>query len=190
MALNLNPNRRYYQVDLQSQEEKTLSLFDISAFLYDFMLAYEISRLITAPTYEHVQLSPFILYRNRFRIAEQDRMFVRSLRLESPFDLSLIILAVPSAIHSIWGIVQICEKVSNWRLNRRKLRAEVEKLERENDAAAPTQHSVIWDSDRFNAELHHRNGERAFDTVVKRLSKSPVIVVNIEIKVIERLEKK
>ena len=190
MALNLNPSRRYYQIDLQSQEEKTLSLLDISAFLYDFTLAYEISRLITDPRYEHIKLSPFILFRNAFRIAEEDRMFVRRLRLESPFDLSVIILAVPSAIGAFWVMVQICEKVSNWPLNRRKLRAEVEKLERENDEAAPAHRSVIWDPDQFNVELHRRNGERAYDTVIKRLSKSPVIVVNLEIKVIERLEKK
>jgi hypothetical protein len=147
MALNLNPNRRYYQIDLQSQEEKTLSLFDISVFLYDFTLAYEISRLITDPRYEHVQLSRFILYRNRFRIAEQDRMFVRSLRLESPLDLSLIILAVPPAIAAIFGIVHTCEKVSYWRLNRRKLKAEVEKLERENATATAARDSVIWSPD-------------------------------------------
>jgi predicted nucleic acid-binding protein len=155
------------------------------------MLAYEISRLITDPRYEHVQLSePFIFFRNRSRIAEQDRMFIRRLRLESPFDLSVIILAVPSAIGAIWGIVQICEKVSNWPLNRRKLRAEVEKLERENADMASAHDSVIRGADQFNRQLHRRSGEHAYDIVLKRLSKSPIIVVNLEIKVLERLEKK
>ena len=42
------------------------------------------------------------------------------------------IAAVPSAVGAVWGIVQIADKLTNAPLNRRKLKAEVEKLEREN----------------------------------------------------------
>jgi len=190
MALQLDLDHPYFQISLQSEDDGTPSLFDISTFLYDFAMAYEISRLATDPTYEHVEFSRFVLYRNRFRIREQDRMFVWELRSESPFELTLVLAAVPIAIGALWGIVQIVEKITNWPLNRRKLRAEVEKLERENRSVGQSNIRLVVTEKQFENLLARRNGKEVFELVRKRLAKSPIRIVNIEIRRIDRLEKK
>jgi hypothetical protein len=117
-------------------------------------------------------------------------MFVQRLHLESPFEVTVIIAAIPAAIASVWGIVQIAEKITNWPLNRRKLIAEVEKLEREKDLGTFATGPVIRGPNQFQTRLSHRNGREPYDVVLNRLSKSPIKIVNIEVKLIEKLDKK
>lgn len=117
-------------------------------------------------------------------------MFVWELRSGSPLELTLVLAAAPIAIGALWGIVQIAEKIANWPLNRRKLRAEVEKLERENRSIGQPSIRIVLTEKQFENLLTRRNGKDVFELVQKRLAKSPIRVVDIEIKRVDRLEKK
>jgi hypothetical protein len=45
---------------------------------------------------------------------------------------SSVLAATPLAAGAVWGLVQTIDKVANFRLNRKKLKEEIKKLEREN----------------------------------------------------------
>ncbi len=58
-----------------------------------------------------------------------ERPSVLAIHLGSPLELTLVFAAaIPSVLSSVWLMVQIAERVTDWRLNREKLRLEVEKL--------------------------------------------------------------
>jgi len=98
----------------------------------------------------------------------------------SPLALVLAIAAAtPAVVGAVWGVVQIVEKVSNWRLNRRKLIAEVKKLE----ANAEAKHAQLttWNEETFHFLLEHRGAIRWYYQVQERLVKSPIKIVKTEI---------
>jgi hypothetical protein len=141
MPPEFNPNESHFNIRLTAGEEPFPSLADVTNFLYDFNILYEIARLTTDPSYSDFKFSHFVFYRKGRPLASSDRLRVQSISLGSPLVIVSVLAAVPAAIGAAWGLVQIADKLTNAPLNRRKLKAEVEKIERENLLASPTPHN-------------------------------------------------
>jgi hypothetical protein len=178
---------RYIRLDLKADEATTPTLLEVSSFLYDFNLIYELSRLVADPQYEGVRLSRFTLYRNGRPLDDRDRMGVQRVSHQSPLELITIIGLASGAVASMWGIVQVAERIFNWPLNRRKLRAEVEKLELENEARRATRPQVT-DTRSFTARLQERQAVIIFNQIARRLEVSSIKVTELEIHVSSRSE--
>lgn len=55
------------------------TLLDVTSFLYDLNLVYEIGRLATDPRYEDYQFSPYTLFRDGRPLRYNERLIVQKL---------------------------------------------------------------------------------------------------------------
>jgi hypothetical protein len=176
---------------VRASESATPTLLDVSGFLYDFNLGYELSRLATDERYDNFRFSNFALFRNGRPLRDEDRLRVSKLSHQSPIELQTVVIGVPAAVGAFWGIVQIVEKISNWRLNREKLEQDIIKLRRENRAAGFDRgdKGVRYDSeDELRRRMIEREAQPLLDGVARRLSKSAVRVNDLEIRFDMRID--
>lgn len=191
MPPEFNPNDPYFLIRLTGSEGKFPSLLDISSFLYDLNLLYEITRLAADGKYYDFKFSDEVLFRNGRPLDGHDRLHVQSLRQESPLLLAAAVTVAGGAIAGIWALVQIVEKIANAPLNRRKLMAEVEKLERENrEAVAPSRGAIPETDEQLRTVLRIRQAERYYDNVAGRLKSSPIQMKGLEIEIVQPNRKK
>ena len=121
--------RPHFLIAVTGSEESEPPVRDVSAFLYDLNLLYEIARLATDPSYRHYTFSFRVWTRNDRPLSAQDQLIVHKLRLESPFDLSLLLPFVPKAVEAIRSVVGIAKELAGWRADTRKKNAETERAE-------------------------------------------------------------
>jgi len=115
---------------------------------------------------------------------------VEKITKTSPLELVTVLAAVPVAVGAIWGVVQILEKVVNFRLNRKKLQEEVKKLQRENDQGSgqlppvdePENAVFLLENPAFlAARLQDRQAKSHYDMVADRLVKAKIAIVGMSI---------
>jgi hypothetical protein len=192
MNSHFDPGEPYFQIRLLGAEEAFPTMLDVSNFLSDFNLLYEITRLATDYNYKAFRFSNFVFHRRGRPLDDRDRLHVQALTLESPLLLITALTAVGGAIGSIWGIVQIVEKILNMPLNRRKLRAEVEKLERESRdpvGRGERPRQGIQGPEDVKRVLRIREAEAYYESVGRRLERSTVRLKELEIEVVSDEER-
>ena len=177
------------ELQLYGEDSAEPTLLDVSSFLYDFNLGYELARLATDPQYEGFGFSHFALYRKGRPLKSEDRLRVVKLSHQSPIELSTIISGATMGVAAIWGVVQIVEKVSNWRLNREKLKEEINKLRRENAASKDIANDRIVSvssEEESTIRFVQSGAQPLLDGVTNRLSRSPVRIKELQIRVVRR----
>jgi hypothetical protein len=194
MARSFNPELPHFRIHILAEEEERFpKLLDMYAFLHDFNLLYEISRVATDPNYDNFTFPQLVRPRLEglfTHLRDEDRLRVERMTKESPMELVTVLAAVPVAVGSIWGVVQILEKVVNFRLNRKKLREEVRKLEREN--AQPNnqlppvddaENSVfLFENPNFlESRLEERGAIEYYRMVSNRLVRAKIEIVEVRI---------
>ena len=176
------------EIHVRAKELETPTLFQVTNFLYDINLIYELSRLATDPRYQNFRFSRYAYFRDGRPLRDADRLRIIKLTQESPLDLVLAgATAGGVVIGGIWGLVQIIEKVSNFRLNRQKLQEEVIKLRRENETANRPSH--IMDEEEAVASIRMREAAPLIEGVGKRLSGSRVIIEEVEVSLTKRVRR-
>jgi hypothetical protein len=200
----------YIRVGMRGNEGAFTTLLEVTSFLYDFNLLYEIDRLAIDPVYESFRFSSNVYYRTGRPLQNSDRLHVESLKLGSPIELTTLIVAVPAAATALWVTLQSASLISNWSLNRRKLRAEVEKIEFENaerkllppanegsnllgakvhpDSDTPLL-ELLENPEAIERLLESREANRIHHRVVQRLRRSTIRISDVEVEVIERLHR-
>lgn len=164
---------------------------DISYLLYDFNLLYEFSRIIVDPKYEGYKFSRYSGYRNAKRVLPDDRLEVETLRVESPFLLTAILIAAPAAIGALWVLTQTLEKIVNFPINRDILKLQRDKLRRELQSPDADVSSAPPESEtRLREQLRIREAEYYFGRVEEHLRASPIRVREIEITHVSELPAK
>lgn len=173
---------------LLGKEDEAPTLLDVTSFLYDFNLLYEISRLAVDPEYERIQMSRFAYFRKGRPLRDDDRLRVNRLRHESPIELVTGVAAVGGAIGAVWAVVQIVEKLANFKLNREKLKLEVEKARREQEkqAARPI---VIIEEEEVNLRIQKREAAYLLENVERRLCNSTIKIETIEVHIRRRIHR-
>ena len=125
---------------LWARESPFPTVLDFNAFTYDFNFLYEIHRLALDPKYAEFDFRRSSRIHTRYGrpLEESDRLRLESIRLESPLEFITLIPIIGAAVAAVWGAVQVVDKISRWKLERRALhldnekkRLEVQKLERE-----------------------------------------------------------
>jgi len=188
-----DPHQPHFRIRIAGPDISYPSLLDVSSFLYDFNLLYEITRLATDPRYGDFRFSNYALFRKGRPLEPRDRLHVEALSEKSPLVLVTDLSIVGGAIGAFWGVVQVVEKVVNAPLNRRKLKAEVEKLERENQvapgASSGGDDNVLESPEGIRTILRRREAEYYYDKVAGRLERSTVKITELETEVIPRRTK-
>lgn len=201
-------SKSYIRVAMRGIEGAFTPLLEVSSFLYDFNLLYEIDRLAIDPAYESFRFTPSVYYRTGRPLEDSDRLHVESLKLGSPIELTTLVVAVPAAATALWVTLQSANMISNWSLNRRKLKAEVEKIELENveRRRLPSQQDqsdskqsgsnasreaplseLLENPELLGKLLERREASRIHHRVVGRLEHSTITMSHVEVELIERL---
>jgi hypothetical protein len=176
---------QYLRLRLTGSEKSFPTLLDVTSFLYDVNLLYEFRRLSIDPEHQGFVFSQYAYYRNRRPLEDFERLHVESLKLSSPFEVSTVVAVVGGAIGAVGGLVVIVQTTLNASLNRRKLAAEVKKLERENEAQAiPNDVRFFEDVETVRRVLRVRESESFVNSVEQRLTASPMRVKELEVEVV------
>ncbi len=116
-------------IRLRFEDEQAISALDLSAFIFDNNRIYVAAvRFSNDEPGGEVEFRGF--GRNSYRVPRATRLNVARIRFESP-GLIEVATSAAAAASALWLIVQSFEKLNLWRLNRRKLQLEIQKLERD-----------------------------------------------------------
>jgi len=179
---SFDDDRSAIQIRIKGDESATPLLIDTTNFLYDFNVAYEIARLATDRRYEQFRFSHYVFFRNGRPLSRPERLKVIRLREESPLELLAELSAVTvGALTAVWLLIQIIEKAYNLKLNRRKLRAEVEKLERDNKISAKEARRAIDDLEQHGLSHLPPDAATAIEGATKRLTRTLIKIEKIEL---------
>ena len=159
------------RLKLVFSEEERPFLLDISSILYDFELLHDFSLILSAEEYSNYSFSRYFWYRNGRPIKVDHRVRAARIVKESPLTVELIIAGTTVATGALWVLLQATEKIQNWRLNREKLKLEVEKLR--------------LDRQKLQLEIDQKAREREashiLNSLVARLEGIPIKLADIEI---------
>jgi len=131
---------------------------DLVSALWNIELLYDFSLLLAHPAYQGFNLTePNEFFTSGWRALERHhRLEASSVEHHSPLLFLAVIPLAAAGAAGVWAIAQTFEKVANFSLNRRKLKAEVDKTE------AETRHAVA-DARRAEAEAESAEYQRLLD---------------------------
>lgn len=156
------------------REKQSPLLLDVSSLLYDVELLHDLTVLVSFEAYSRFTFSRYFWYRTGRSILPEDRLRVRSLKLQSPLAAELIF----GSAAAVWAVLQVIDKIANWRLNRQKLRLEVQKLEHE---TATRGHEEQTARARLEAAIQQREAGVLLGQIVRRLESNPIVLVDVDV---------
>jgi hypothetical protein len=200
MALGEPSSNGYFLIRVEGKDDYP-RVQEVSAFLYDFNLVYEISRLAADPKYSGYRFSRSVWYRTRKPLVEQDRLHVDRFQLGSPLIFLVALAAAPVAVGAVWGIVQITGKIRDWRVDRETKRVDLEIknlhrdnliLERETLALQLRQNELppLPSPDSFAEILQSRGALRYYENSIKRLAENELQITELEVNIVPELPPK
>jgi hypothetical protein len=151
------------------------SVLLFSRFLYHLCLVYEVSRLATDPQYRRFRFPRVQFHPTVSRLDPIDRMVLLRISQNSPWQLSASFVhdaATMSvgALGGLWLLVQCLDKLSTISLNRRKLRAEIEKIELESAKLQNEMSASTFSMRRITDASGHPDIQLSQRTTAKRRS--------------------
>ena len=166
------------KIRLVFENENKPYFLDISSLFYDFELLHDFSLLLCAEEYYGYRFSQYFWYRRGRPLKDEHRLRVLKIIKESPLTVELILSIVAVSSGAIWVIVQAIEKISNWKLNKEKLKLEVEKLRHEKNVR-------YYDEQKARIEMENKLQERKcwdiFNSLLKRLEINPIKLKDIDL---------
>lgn len=91
----------YFRISVRGTEGDNLPLEEVTKFLYEFNLLYEMSRLVVDPRYEAYKITQATSSRVVNRLWANDKLYLEKLSVNSPLDLNLILNATEVALTAI-----------------------------------------------------------------------------------------
>lgn len=172
----------YLRIKVRGQEDKFPTLLDVSSFLYDFNLLYELLRLAVDDRYADYRFNNrFSGYRDSRRLDDEDRLHVVRLQHESPIYFDLIVSATSGAFVAVAGLLY---KVLSPR-EREKRKLEIEKLRLEVENARDQRAIRSLDQNVITMQIKSREAEYIVDRTTRRLEGNPVKVREIEVEIVQ-----
>lgn len=168
------------KLKLVFHEEKKPYLLDISSLLYDFELLHDLCLMISAEDYSDYGFGRYFWYRNGRPIKEYHKLRAVRIAKESPLTVELLLTGMVAIPTSLWLLIQAIEKISNLKMNRKKLRMEIEKLQ--------------LDIDIKKADLEQKLQEKRllgiFEVLIKRFDNNPIKLEDLELKMDDNIDDK
>jgi hypothetical protein len=203
----MDKEKPYLRLSLRASESKIVTVDEVGLFLFDLTSLYELARLASDPKYATYRFSRFSLYRGNRPIFDEDKLYVESLRHESPLDLQAT-AAIGTAINAFSSFATLVASLFNLPLNRKLLKEQlklakatndnnpkaiqeqelkVRKLQRDEEEALNKVRTVrLLTDDDIRSEF----GEAAdvIRKVENRILRSPISVEKLEIQVINPIQ--
>jgi hypothetical protein len=166
-------------LEIIGEESGPASLRSVSALLTDLNLAYEISLLATNPVYENFKFNNFVWSRNRRPVRREDLLRVAVLSMQSPLDLLAWVPMFGAVGGGLWGLMQVAEKVRDWKVNGQIRRLERDRLAREL-GAAPNDDS--YTEEQFQEALRRRGAEPYYEETIVRIAKNEITITQVRVR--------
>ena len=165
-----------YILKMRFLDQSYPDLLDISSLLYDLELSHDYGVLLSEKQHWDFQFSRFFWNRKGRPIEPYYRVKAAKIIKTSPLELTLVI----ASVGALWVVLQIIEKVTNWPLNRKKLRLETEKLEIEvaEKRAANLHQAIMIPQEQRDARKGAAMVEKQ---LVQRLAESNLTLIDIEV---------
>jgi hypothetical protein len=179
----------YFQISVRGTEGGNLPLEEVTKFLYEFNLLYEMSRLVVDPRYEAYKITQATSSRVVNRLWANDKLYLEKLSVNSPLDLNLILNATEVALTAI-GVVLTAIGLRQNRSSHRD--NEVSFDRHEPGIQEPDNRAIVFadagiqlrlpppDGD-FREKLQIRKATKHYDREEKRLQENPVSVDEVSI---------
>jgi len=161
---------------LQFSNDEKPYLLDITSLLYDLELAHDFGVLATESEYRDYEFNRFFWYRHGRRIRPVHRVRAARIVKQSPL---LIEVVIPS-LGALWVLLQIIEKVSNWKLSREKLELEIDKHRWEQGERRETVRQRY--SDQLSQLAQNPEASDIQQNLTKRFSESTIKLVQVEVR--------
>jgi hypothetical protein len=160
------------------EEEEKPYLLDISSLLYDFELLHDFSLLLCAEEYFEYHFSQYFWYRNGRQIKSYHKLRAARIVKQSPLTIELIMADAVAASGALWILVQIIERISNWKLDRKKLQLEIKKLQKEIEDSTEQR----MPETNLEQKTEERGVVWILSSLIGRLESNPTKLVGIELK--------
>ena len=179
----------YFQISVRGTEGDNLPLEEVTKFLYEFNLLYEMSRLVVDPRYEAYKITQATSSRVVNRLWVNDKLYLEKLSVNSPLDLNLILNATEVALTAI-GVVLTAVGLRQSRRGQRDNQVSFDRHEagiQEPDnratvlADAGIQLRLPPPDGDFREKLQIRKATKHFDREKTRLRENPVTVDEVTI---------
>jgi len=194
-------------IKLEFEVEKDVLLLDLTSLLYDFELLHDFLVLSILEDYSKYRFAQYFWYRYGRPLEDIDKLRVVEIVKRSPMT---IVIAVGGYVASqiLLPLLTVTEKISNWKLNRRKLELEVEKLQLDVESARMDRYLSLHaqrvfevveekgqvELERAKVELDkaqlEREKLRTQVSILKRLEKNPIRLIDMSLMVMESEDKK
>jgi len=161
------------RLKLVFQEEKAPCLLDMSSLLYDFELLHDLTLMLCAEDYSDYHFSRFFWFRKGRPIKPEHKVRASRIVKESPLVIVVNVADVVLWSGALWALIQAIDKIGKWRLDRKKLRLEIEKLELENRMLKID----------LEQKIKQKNASDVLHVLVNRLGDNPIVLQDIEIQV-------
>lgn len=200
------PTEHAYQLKIVAEDPAQPMMDEVASFLFHVDAVYELSRLIVEPRLlkqfpEYMRYYPPLPRRfyfpDEYPLSRAERLQVRSLSKHSPLEIVGTVAAIGMATGAaFWAFVQASEKISNWKLNKQKLEAEVrkaredaakahaERSKAQADARIANEEARILSDDEIVKRIADGPADRALDFHVNQLEHLPFRPTEIEIQVV------
>ena len=168
----------YLKIRLIFTNNENPYLLDISSLFYDFELLHDFFLIIYADEYKYNKIDNYFWYRKGRPIKREHRIKTLKIEKDSPLTVEIIVGLIFGLSSAFWALIQAIEKISNWNLNKEKLKLEVEKLEKERNIKFYEEQQARME---FEKKLLEREAWGKFDALLKRLEANPLKLKDLEI---------
>ncbi len=162
------------------EEEKQPYLIDVSSLLYDIELIHDLCLIIGAEDYSDYGFSRFFWYRNGRPIKQNHKLRAARIIKDSPLTIELLLTGIVAFPTSLWLLIQAIDRISNFRLNRRKLELEIEKLQLE----------VNTKRTELEQRLQEKKSLEIFEALFERFNNNPIKLEDLELKAKDNSDQK
>lgn len=187
---------------IRGVEGGVITAEQLGLFLFDFSVAFELSRGRLEGGDSTGRLTKWHLYRGYKRVPPEERLVIERFRMESPVEVLAATIATTSlGVGGIWAAIQAIEKLYMLPLNRRKTQLEMAKLELEvqrleQERSRERKYDTFASTRMTDASRRQFQEPRIYDldeteritaTVERRLLRSPVQVGDVDIEFVDRI---
>lgn len=117
--MSIDYEKSPFWVRITAKEESSLELGNLSAFLYDLVILHDRLIMLLSEEYAYKNYLSFYFYRRSGRpIKKPDRLQVMRISKESPLSVDLLIPAAIAVPGLSWTLIQILEKIADWKNDR------------------------------------------------------------------------
>lgn len=147
----------------------------VSNLFTDLGLAHDLGVLLAHPDYDGYRFGNRFWWRNARPLQPAHRLRAFKIAQGSPLFLELLC----TAIGGVWTLIQIVDKVANWKLDRQKAELQFAKMRQD---LALGEMEILQKRLELERVLQERHAQQIADTLIRRLRESEFELQDLDLR--------